>query len=211
MQAGTPTATRVIAMTKVTDANLIVVDGNIPNARTRFTPNSNAHTYAEGIVADRHIVCLPNLAIQILWESTIHRRRWRGATASARLDGNVIVADAYVVVFNHHIPAAVWIDPIHIWSIHSRSYDGVVYVNIGTINRMDCPEGRVSHGDMGYLQIRTVENLNKIGSSRRHGSAIALIEHLPPPGAAAINSTDSSYGHIVHVTTVEEGLVLQIM
>ena len=117
MQAGPPTATCVIAMAKFADANLIVIDGNISYmyTPTRFAPNSNAHTYTEGIVADRHIVCLPNLAIQILRESTIHRRRWGVATASARLDGNVVVANTHVVVFNHHIPAAVWIDSIHIF------------------------------------------------------------------------------------------------
>ncbi len=110
MQSRSPTTT-IITGAWLTHANDIVMNINIPDTSTGFTPNGNSHPIPKDIVSDGNIVRRKDAIL----EATIHRAVQKPCsvcTTSSSLDGNMIITTSYIVVLNHHMMTGIRIDTI---------------------------------------------------------------------------------------------------
>lgn len=150
-------------MPKITNPHCVVVNVNVAHRSTRLAPYGNARADAKGVVPNRDIVRGPRG-----WVGKFRLTTVQGVGSiptTPCLDGNVIVADTYVIVLDHYVPTRIRIESIHVGRVHFSANGQVVHVHVLAIDGMNRPKGRVPEGEVRNFHLRHVDQLYQVGSS----------------------------------------------
>eukprot|EP00965_Chrysotila_dentata_P188166 6172575-Pleurochrysis_carterae.AAC.4 len=168
----------------------VVVHEHVAHAAAGLGADGDAHPCTQHVAAHSHVVR------HILGEGGARERR------EARLDRHVVVAARDVALLDEHMAARVRVDAVRVWRVQRRANPHMVDVDVFGVDGMEGPKGRVFESEAGYLNARTVVQLDNVRSTCTQSRPPA-----PPPWALSIERPGATDGHPHGIDCHEQSLV----